>query len=483
MLSLWQGEDSQIYGFGTETGDFLRLSDITGSWQARYGDLLKRGSFSNPDHPQNPRVSIPGICDARRVLAPTRVNCFFYINNYEEPRGSAVELSDDPRHVLRTIWVRGLRREKGTSGDQPNLRAGLAFAGRTDLVTRYQHSLDELLEWQPREVEGHSRTCLVYRDGANDVFAAREAVSVAFKGQSFTREGERRRIESVDFDLMENLFWVVGEDGKRAALDREIYDPIYPPLVSTFCGNPFVDPAGMDLTLGRFAETLRLARVHTGQIRTQLARTGQEHSGPEKAARDILSFLMEDEEVNARYQRNKSKVSQAMQAYYGGVLPAGGNLPIELEGYNLLRLEEYESTHVRFLDGEGRTFTISTPHYRYEIPDQAVRGSFVPAIALPGIAASIADICGNPDHEMELSELEVDLSVYDGIRHWNDLHELTYQVLLMNGVIHLGSSETEVARFPMEVRKAHAVAQRICAARNPAGSEAVEPPLTAALAE
>ena len=25
---------------------------------------------------------------------------------------------------------------------------------------------------------------------------------------------------------------------------------------------------------------------------------------------------------------------------------------------------------------------------------------------------------------------------------------------------HLGSSETEVARFPMEVRKAHAVAQR-----------------------
>ena len=141
--------------------------------------------------------------------------------------------------------MRGLRLEKGTSGDQPNLRAGLAFGGRTDLVTRYQHSHDELLEWQPREVEGHSRICLVYRDGANDVFAAREAVSVAFKGQSFTREGERRRIESVDFDLMENLFWVVGDDGKRAALD-------------------------------------------------------------------ILAFLLEDEEVNARYQRNKGKVSQAM---------------------------------------------------------------------------------------------------------------------------------------------------------------------------
>ena len=56
----------QIYAFGTETGDFLRLTDITESWKARYGDLLRRGSTSNPDHPKNPRVTIPGICDARR---------------------------------------------------------------------------------------------------------------------------------------------------------------------------------------------------------------------------------------------------------------------------------------------------------------------------------------------------------------------------------------------------------------------------------
>ena len=203
----------------------------------------------------------------------------------------------------------------------------------------------------------------------------------------------------------------------------------------------------------------------------ELARPGQEHAGPEKAARDILTFLLEDEEVNARYQRNKGKVNQALQAYHGGVLPAGGNLPIELEGYNLLRLEEYESTHVRFQGPEGRYFTIDTPRYRYQAPDQAVRGSFVPAIALPGIVASIADICGNPDHDLELGELEVDLGAYDGVKHWNEIHELTYQVLLVNGVIHLGSSETEVARFPMEVRKAHAVAQRICAARNPSGQE------------
>jgi hypothetical protein len=179
---------------------------------------------------------------------------------------------------------------------------------------------------------------------------------------------------------------------------------------------------------------------------------------------------MEDEEVNARYQRNKDRVNQGMQAYYGGVLPPGGNLPIELEGYNLLLLEKYESTHVRFMDGDDRFLTISTPVYRYRTPDNAVRGGFVPAVALPVMLSTIADICSNPDHELDLEDLEVDLSVYSAIRHWNDLDELTYQVLLLNGVIHLGSSETEVARFPIEVRKARKVAQVICRARSPAAA-------------
>jgi hypothetical protein len=465
MLSLWRGEDDQIYAFGTETGDFLRLTDITESWKARFGDLLKRGSYSNPDFLPNPRVTIPGICDSKKVLSPTRVNCFFYINNYEPVRGSAVELSDDPHHVLKDVLVRGLRKNKGTSGDQPSMRAGLAFAGRGDLVTRYRHSIDELLEWQHRVIDHRSCTCLVYRDGAHDVYAAREVVSAAFRGQSFLTEDERcLKIDAIDYDLTRNLFWLICEGNRRVVLDRTVYDQVYEPLVGTFCGNPFVDPEGMDQTLSQFADTMRLARVHTGEIRTQLARPGHEFSGPDKAARDMITFLMEDEEVNARFQRNKDKVAGAMQSFYGGVLPTGSNLPLELEGYNLLLLEKYESTHVRFLDGTRQTFTVSTPFYSYREP--MVRGSFVPAIALPEMLATIADICGNPDHQVDLQDLEVDLTSYvPEIRHWNSLDELTYQVLLVNGVINLGSSATELARYTGEVCKARHVAERISGAR------------------
>lgn len=478
MLSLWRGEDGQIYAFGTETGDFMRLTDITESWQRRFGDLLKRGSFSNLEHPKNPRVTIPGICDAKKVLSPTRVNGFFYINNYAAVRGGCVELSEDPHQVLKQTLVRGLRKNKGTSGDQPSLRAGLEFAGEAALVTRFRHSIDELLEWQPREVDGRALTCLVYRDGAEDPYQARDLVTLAFKGRSFRRGEAAVRITGLSFDVLRNLYWLTCDDGERAALDRGVYDQIYEPLVSTFCGNPFVDPRGMDRSLSAFAEAMRGARVHTGVIKTQLARGGYEFSGPAQAARDVVAFLLEDEEVNARFQRNKGKVHAAMQRTFEGVLAAGANLPVELEGYNLLRLEEHESTHVAFVDEAGAPFTLSTPYYRYErgarrvSPElgEARPGSedgFVPALALPEMIAAIADICANPDLECDLSKLEVDPEDRAAIRYWSSVEELTYQVLLVNGVINLGSSEAELTRFPYEVRKARYIAEQIIAERLP----------------
>jgi aspartate/methionine/tyrosine aminotransferase len=464
MLSMWRGEDGQIYAFGTETGDFLRLTDITESWKARFGDLLQRGSYSNLDHAKNPRVTIPGICDSQKLLSPTRVNCFFYIDNYSAPAGSAVELSDDPHHVLRHTLVRGLRKNKGTSGDQPSLRAGLEFAGRNAPVTRFRHAIDELLDWQDRAIEGKTRTCLCYRDGAEDVFAAAEVVREAFVGQRLGQGEKAQRIDGVEHDVPQNVYWLRC-GGARVLLDREVYDQLYEPLVGTFCGNPFVDPEGMDRVLETFAETMRLAKVQTGVLKTQLAREGYEFSGPARASRDVVGFLLEDEEVNARFQRNKDKVQKAMERTFAGVLEQGANLPVELEGYNLLLLEAHESTHVAFCDLDGRTFTLSTPCYRFQRDEGAAPKVFVPAIALPELAEAIRDACANPDLEVDLSELRADLWRYDCIRHWSSPEELVYQVLLVDGTLTLGSSERELLRFPAEVRKASEVAAQIARAR------------------
>ncbi|MCB9554801.1 MAG: aminotransferase class I/II-fold pyridoxal phosphate-dependent enzyme [Deltaproteobacteria bacterium] len=466
MLSLWRGEDGQLYAFGTETGDFMRLTDITETWKQRFGDLLNRGNFSNLDHPKNPRVTIPGICLRAGVLSPTRVNGFFYINNYQAAPKGAVEIVEDPHQLLKQVLVRGLRKNKGTSGDQPSLRAGLEFAGKTDLVVRYRHDLDRLLDWQPRLVGQREQTCLCFRDGGGDVYAAREAVRDAFRGQRINVGDSVETIASVEYSVMNNLFFVTLAGRRKLPLSREIYDQVYEPLVSTFCGNPFVDPRGMNPALGVFAEAMHRARVHTGIIYTQLARPGYEHRGPAKAACDVVDFLLQDEEVAARFQRNKRKVQQAMTRTYPGVLRAGSNLPTELEGYNLLLLEEHESTQVAFVDG-NRTFNIPTPYYQPASSAGAGNEPFVPAIALPEHLATIADICQNPDYERRFVDRDVSLERFSALTYWRSIEALTYQVLLLNGVITLGSSESEIARFPVEVRKARKIAERIAATRQP----------------
>ena len=113
-------------------------------------------------------------------------------------------------------------------------------------------------------------------------------------------------------------------------------------------------------------------------------------------------------------------------------------------------------------------FTLSTPYYRYEPPAEG--GSprtFAPAIAVPEMIAAIADICQNPDYEVDLSGFTADLGEYSRTRYWNSREELVYQILLQNGVVSVGSSESEVTRFPSEVRKADYIAAQILAARAP----------------
>jgi hypothetical protein len=466
MLSLWQGSDRQVYAFGTETGDFLRLNDITEGWKAHFGDLLKRGAYSNADHPKNARVTIGGLCDVRDVLSPTRVNGFFYINNYEAPLTSAVELSADPHHVLKNVLVRGLRKNKGTSGDQPSLRAGLEFAHQSPLVVRFRHDIDALIDFEERVSHGISRTFLVIHDSASDAFAARELVRSAFQGKWIKHNNQSLRIDDVSYDVLHNTFWIDTDDGKLP-LDRTVYDQVYEPLTSTFCGNPFMEPAGVDKILETFAELMYQAKVHTGVIRTQLARSGFEHAGPARAAEDIITFLLEDEEVNERFQRNKEKVHRAMQRTFAGVLEAGSNLPVELEGYNLLLLEEHESTHVAFLDQDDHPFTLSTPFYQVDSQDGSPMGSFIPTMTLPENGNVLRDICLHRDHASRAHDFSADLSAYHGIKYWGSLEELTFQVLMINGVVGIGSTDDEVARFPIEVIKARRVAEHIASERSP----------------
>lgn len=465
MLSLFEGEDGQVYMMGTESGDFMRLTDIPDSWQKRMRDWIDTASKTNLDHPTNPRATINGICDEKKFLRPVRVNMFFNINNFETPEGSPVQEERDPENLLLDTYVKGYRREKGTSGDQPNIFASVHFSKAPDrelLLKKYQQDFDRLLGWELILADNGKvkSSVLSFNDIPGEVFRARQMVKDLFEGKSFKSGDQTHQIQSVRYDVRENRYYVnVGGEDERP-LSREIFDQIYNPIASTYCGNPFVDPRGMDKVLKRFAQTMKRAGVITGNLYTELAVKGEEMSGPTRASQGIIAFIEEDPRINERFQRNKDKVSRALLAKYGQTILGQGGIPQEVEAHNLYLLERQESDAVHLVDEAGKTVPIRTPYYE-NIPGK-VKSEFAPSLIRPEISDAIQAICASADARVvNLEHYQPSLEPYHVIQSWDNKAELIYQILLINGVMRLGYPAGALHQHIPEVKKAEKIADEL----------------------
>ncbi|MDZ4217314.1 MAG: hypothetical protein U1C97_03305, partial [Candidatus Gracilibacteria bacterium] len=336
MLSLFTGDDGQIYLLGTESGDFMRMTDISENWQQRFRDKISTASKTNKDHPKNPRTTISRLCNENSFLRPTRVNMFYVINNFEEPPGGAFQEEENPVTLMTQDYPKGYRREKGTSGDQPNLFASVKFSKnsrRSELFRKYHETLDDLLGWDVLlSPSGKARNgILKFREVAGKRFEADQMVRDLFKGQTILEDdlwklsdagGQTWTIEDTDYDLFQNQYQVAlrSEHGeqKTTLLDRAIFDRIYNPIASTYCGNPFIDPRGMESLLRHFGEKMKDAGVITGTLYTQLAVKGRQFSGPARASQDVFSFIQRDPRINERLQKHCAVIQKAITTKYGG---------------------------------------------------------------------------------------------------------------------------------------------------------------------
>jgi len=68
MLSLWRGEDGQIYAFGTETGDFLRLTEHHRDVEGAVRRPAQARQHVEPRPPEEPAAS-------RSPASATRASC------------------------------------------------------------------------------------------------------------------------------------------------------------------------------------------------------------------------------------------------------------------------------------------------------------------------------------------------------------------------------------------------------------------------
>ena len=106
--------DGKVYGYGTETGAFVRLDDLDQGYAFKEMD---RSIFMNPDK-TNARLVMP-ITPYKEVVKGYPVDFFFYANNYTsvDDNGSSLEYFtsiEDAKDVFR----KGARMAKGTTTEQ-----------------------------------------------------------------------------------------------------------------------------------------------------------------------------------------------------------------------------------------------------------------------------------------------------------------------------------------------------------------------------
>lgn len=471
MLSLFEGDDGQMYMLGTEQGDFMRMTDIPADWKKRVRDRIYRGSKTNLSDTKNPRITIGNLCDPVKFQKPVRVNCLFNINNFETPSGSCVSESESTRTLLLDEYVRGYRGEKGTSGDQPNLYASVLKSKRPDkdeIVREFGEDLDLLLGWDILTGESGKaeNAYLSFNDVKGGVFKAKSMVDKLLKGKKI----EGKEIVATRYACRENHYYATlrGTDGKEeeVIVDREgIFSKLYNPIASTYCGDPFVSPQKMAATLSRFADVMQKAGVITGTLFTQLKVDGMEFDGPAKASQDLLKFLLEDDRINARFQKHIRTVDVKLREKYGAEVLNSSTIPDEIMAHNLFLLERHESDNIRPIDSKGQTIHLRTPHYKYD-PD-AAKTPFNPSLITPEIETVINDVCTNTEHDkFNLRSFEFEISQYGHIQTWNSKEELIYQVLIKNGLAKVNYKETHIAQIPpKEVKKAEKIAEQIMAER------------------
>ncbi|MDR3290352.1 MAG: hypothetical protein LBT02_03670 [Rickettsiales bacterium] len=103
-------KNGKVYGYGTETGAFVRLDDLDKGYAYK---TMDRSIFLNPDR-VNARVVIP-VASYEVVNAGYEVEYFLYANNYENDNNPLEFFKN--KDEAKNVFVAGKRMAKGTTSE------------------------------------------------------------------------------------------------------------------------------------------------------------------------------------------------------------------------------------------------------------------------------------------------------------------------------------------------------------------------------
>jgi hypothetical protein len=451
MFHVFRDKEGNIYGFGTEEGDFSRVTDFDPDFIKYYKYLFETSADSNVDD-LNSRSTITGFCE---IHMPYKIDIMLTASNYSKEEGGITRVNN-PENYLLYIDSHGERMEKATSQDGPNFQRSLSrMTGDkniVDVLAKHGNYLDDLLDWDFVAEEKKFYLCSSYK--MMDKIDIEEVVNQIFKGKKFKHGGVSYTIRSVQFDLVKNRFAaesVSEEETVFINLSRDIFIQMFDGLASTPGGQPFVAKEGEIENRYLMVEVLKGGpdglgkgrKIQCGIMSTEIGKKGKELSGPPKAALGLIKMIQEMRAGDGSINAARNEVNRIVREKYAHVFSRGGNSR-EIMRYNfyLYQLDKtMKAQFVRMDDPSVEIDLSGVNNFRPKKQDEA----FSPLLVTPNLNIELTSfgetyeelmsLPNYPEFAEEFLDGADKLYVAEGYSHETMINNMITQLLLMDGYI------------------------------------------------
>ena len=453
MFHMFPDKEGNLYGIGTEVGDFARVTDFDPAYIYAYRTLFESAAESNVED-LNSRATIAGFCD---LSMPMKIDVMLTASNYAKA-DAGIKRYANAENFLMYRDSHGERKEKATSGDNPNFARTLArYTGDktlVDVLSEHGNYLDQILDWV--EVKEEKRFYLASTYKMIDKIDVEEVVSEIFTNREFNYSDKTFKVDEIRFDIIKNRFRLTGTqvDGEivhTQFLDRAFFNGVFNALASTPSGNPFITEDGqldqrqqlVDLMKGGKDGTLKAKNIQCGILSTEIGKTGKEITGPQRAAKDVKELLREVRIANPEINKNKEWVKKQIIEKYGDLFRHHKH-SLEVWRYNfyLYQLEDMRKAEFVRIDDMTRDVKFDMLKGFDPLSKSHV---FSPLLLTPAINIELNGFSetyeqlmwlpNNRDFAEELYAQCSDIYIAKGYHKDTIINNMVLQLMLLNGFI------------------------------------------------
>lgn len=416
MLHVFPDKEGNLYGIGTEEGDFSRVTDFDPEYIKYYYTLFESASDSNVED-LNSRSTISGLCD---VTMPYKIDIILTASNFAREE-AGITRYENPENFILYRNSHGERKEKATSGDNPNFqRTLMRYTGDKNIVEvmdKHGAYIDDVLDWDYDAYTGRFYLCSSFK--MIELIHPEDIVNKIFTGKKFCEQDTEWTIKKVDFDIIKNRFIAYlftkgeGEDEKEKQLliDRNLFNSLFNALASTPSGQPFVSEEGEYESKKHLIDFLKYraaSKIQLGILSTDLGRKGKEITGPQIAAEDMRKLIREVRFARPDINENKNQIKKQVRKAYGKALGKNEN-NAETDRYNfwLWQIEQMKKAELVRLDKPDTPIDLSKMKSRL-----SAERDFQPLLVTPNLNREISAMSETYEQLLHLPDMDMMIKTF-----------------------------------------------------------------------